>query len=50
MDKEIIMNTYKKMKDAFDKYNPTTDMLNVVYGLDSTEKYVHYSRTLLDTK
>ena len=33
------MDTYKKMKDAFNKYNPTTDMLNVVYGLDSNEKY-----------
>lgn len=33
------MDTYKKMKEAFNKYNPTVDMLNVVYGLDSNKKY-----------
>lgn len=33
------METYKKMKDAFNKYNPTVDMLKVVYGLDSNENY-----------
>ena len=33
------MDIYKKMKEAFDRYNPTTDMLNVVYGLNSNEKY-----------
>ena len=33
------MDTYKRMKDAFNKYNPTTDMLNVIYGLYSKEKY-----------
>jgi purine-nucleoside phosphorylase len=36
---EHIMETYRKMKEAFDKYNPTMDMLNVVYGLDSNKKY-----------
>jgi purine-nucleoside phosphorylase len=33
------MDIYERMKEAFNKYNPTADMLNVVYGLDSNEKY-----------
>lgn len=33
------MDTYKKMKEAFSRYNPTADMLNVVYGLDSNKNY-----------
>jgi purine-nucleoside phosphorylase len=33
------MDTYKRMKEAFIKYNPTMDMLKVVYGLDSNVKY-----------
>ena len=33
------MSTYQKMKETFHKFNPTTDMLNVVYGLDSHEAY-----------